>query len=102
MIRFEWDPIKARTNRRKHGITFEEAVNVFDDPYALFEQDQTGDETGEVRWRAIGLVEGMVVVLVVHTVREEDEGEAIRLISARRAIRKERNRYEQTRAQDLG
>jgi uncharacterized DUF497 family protein len=32
MIRFEWDPIKARTNRRKHGITFEEAVNVFDDP----------------------------------------------------------------------
>jgi uncharacterized DUF497 family protein len=32
MIRFEWDPIKARTNQRKHGITFEEAVNVFDDP----------------------------------------------------------------------
>jgi uncharacterized DUF497 family protein len=72
------------------------------DQNALFEQDQTGDETGEVRWRAIGLVEGMVVVLVVHTVREEGQGEAIRLISARRATRKERNRYEQTRAQDLG
>jgi uncharacterized DUF497 family protein len=102
MIRFEWDPMKARTNRRKHGITFEEAVNVFDDPYALFDLDRTDDETGELRWQAIGLVEGMVLVLVAHTVREEHQGEVIRIISARRADRKERNRYEQTRAQDVG
>lgn len=102
MIRFEWDPMKARTNQRKHGITFEEAVNVFDDPYALFEQDRTDDGTGELRWQAIGLVEGMVLLLVAHTVREEGQDEIIRLISARRATRKERNRYEQTRAQDVG
>jgi uncharacterized DUF497 family protein len=102
MMRFEWDPMKARTNQRKHGITFEQAANVFDDPYALFEQDRTDDQTGELRWKAIGLVEGVVVLVVVHTIREEDQAEVIRLISARRAGRKERNRYEQTRAQDTG
>jgi uncharacterized protein len=93
--------MKARTNQRNHGITFEEAVNVFGDPYALFEQDRTDDETGELRWQAIGLVEGTVVLLVAFAIREEGEDEAVRLISARRATRKERNRYEQTRAQDI-
>jgi uncharacterized protein len=102
MIRFEWDPMKARTNQRKHGINFKEAVNVFDDPYALFEQDRADEETGESRWQAIGLLEGMVLLLVAHTVREEGQDEVIRLISARRATRKERDRYEQTRAQDVG
>ncbi len=43
MIRFEWDPTKARRNQRKHGITFEQALNIFDDEYALFEQDRTDD-----------------------------------------------------------
>jgi uncharacterized protein len=93
--------MKARTNQRKHGITFEEAVNVFGDPYALFGQDRTDDETGELRWQAIGLVEGTVVLLVAFAIREEGQDEAIRLISARRATRKERNRYEQTRAQHV-
>jgi uncharacterized DUF497 family protein len=102
MMRFEWDLMKARTNQRKHGITFEEAVNVFDDPYALFEQDRTDDETGELRWQAIGLIEGMVLLLVAHTVQEEGQDEVIRLVSARRATRKERNRYEQIRTQDIG
>ena len=102
MIRFEWDPMKARTNQFKHGITFEEAVNVSDDPYALFEQDRIDEETGELRWQAIRRVEGIAVMLVAHTVREEGQDELIRLISARRAARKERNRYEQTRAQDIG
>jgi uncharacterized DUF497 family protein len=41
MVRFEWDPPKARTNQRKHGVTFEDAMHVFDDPYALFEQDRS-------------------------------------------------------------
>jgi len=102
MIRFEWDLMKARTNQRKHGITFKEAANVFDDPYALFEQDRTDEETGELRWQAIGMVEGMILVLVAHTVREAGRDEVVRLISARRADRKERKRYEQNRAQDLG
>jgi uncharacterized DUF497 family protein len=43
MIRFEWDPVKARTNQRKHGVAFEDAMHVFDDPYALFEQDRTDE-----------------------------------------------------------
>ena len=102
MLRFEWDLAKARTNQRKHGVSFEEALNVFDDPRALVEQDRTDDETGELRWRALGLVEGMVLLLVAHTVREEDQDEVIRLISARRATRMERHRYEQTRAQNVG
>ena len=102
MVWFEWDPIKARTNQRKHGITFEEAVNVFDDPYALFERDRTDDETGELRWHAIGVLGDVMVLLVAHVVREEGQDEVIRLVSARRATRRERSRYEQTRAQDVG
>jgi len=101
MTRFEWDPVKARTNQRKHGVSFEDAMHVFEDSYALFEQDRT-DEAGELRWQAIGFAGGMAVLLVAHASREEGEDELIRLISARRATRKERKRYEQTRAQDAG
>ena len=96
MVRFEWDPVKARTNRRKHGVSFEDAMHVFEYPYALFDQDVT-DEAGEQRWRALGLAEGVVLLLVAHTVREEGVDEGIRLISARRATRKERSRYDETR-----
>ncbi len=98
MVRFEWDPAKARANRQKHGVSFEDAMHVFEDPHALFEQDRVA-ESGEPRWQAIGLVEGIAVLLVAHAVR--DEGEVVRLISARRATRKERSRYEQTRTEDV-
>ena len=98
---FEWDPAKARTNRRKHGVFFDDAMHVFDDPYALFEQDPVTD-AGEPRWRALGLSGGVVLLLVAHTVREEGGDEVIRLISARRATRKERSRYDETRTQDVG
>ena len=57
MIRFEWDTVKARTNQRKHSVCFDDAMHVFEDPYALFEQDRT-DEAGEPRWQALGLLEG--------------------------------------------
>ncbi len=99
MIRFEWDPEKARANQRKHGVDIEDAIQIFDDPFAMFEEDRV-DEAGQQRWHALGLAGGIAVLLVAHTVREE--GEVIRLISARRATRKERIRYEQTRAQDAG
>jgi hypothetical protein len=94
MLRFEWDPVKARSNRRKHGVTFEEAMHVFDDPHAHFEQDRSAG--GELRWQAIGLVGGVVLLLVAHTVREEGRDEVIRLISARRATGKERRQYGET------
>jgi uncharacterized DUF497 family protein len=95
--RFEWDPVKAIANLRKHGVSFEIAMRAFADPFALSEQDRI--EGGESRWQTLGMVEGRVLLLVAHTFREEDEdGEAIeiiRIISARAASRTERRRYEQ-------
>jgi hypothetical protein len=96
-LRFEWDEAKAERNRRKHGVSFELAARVFADPFALSDQDRTED--GEPRWRTIGLVDGLVVLLVAHTYRDQDDGsETIRIISARRAEPRERHRYEQNRA----
>lgn len=98
-MRFEWDPAKARSNRGKRHVSFDDAMLVFEDPFALFEKDRT-DRGVEVRWQALGLAGGVILLLVVHTARDEGGDEVIRLISARRATRKERNRYEQTRVQD--
>jgi uncharacterized protein len=92
---FQWDESKAAGNKRKHGIAFEEAMLVFHDPYALFEQDRIVD--GEVRWRALGMVEDLTILFVVHTIREQGEDEIVRIISARRASRRERRRYGQNR-----
>lgn len=89
---FEWDVNKAKSNLRKHGIRFEDAVLVFDDPRHLSMQDRY--ENGEHRWQTIGLVHGIVVILVAHTIRFESGEEVIRIISARKADRQERNRYE--------
>jgi len=90
---FEWDSTKADINFRKHGIRFEEAARVFDDPLAVSVQDRI--EHGELRWQTLGMVGGCLLLLVAHTVRLEDEGiEVIRIISARRADRKERSHYE--------
>ncbi len=95
--RFEWDPAKAAANLRKHGVSFEIAMRAFADPFAFTEQDRI--EGGEVRWQTLGMVEGRVLLLVAHTVGDEDEDgepvEIIRIISARAADRKERRRYEQ-------
>jgi uncharacterized DUF497 family protein len=91
VIRFEWDENKARSNRRKHGVGFEDARLVFDDPYALAARDRIQD--GELRWQTIGLVGGVALLPVAHTVREESGGKVIRIVSARRASKEERNRY---------
>lgn len=94
MIRFEWDSVKAESNIRKHHLSFETATRVFADPFAVVEQDRV--ENGEPRWRTLGLVDGYLLLLVAHTVRDDEDGsEIIRIISARRADPKERNRYEQ-------
>jgi uncharacterized DUF497 family protein len=77
-------------------VAFEDAMHVFDDPYALFDQDRT--EGGEPRWQALGLAGDVVLLLVAHTVREESPDEVVRLISARQATREERKRYGETRA----
>ena len=81
-------------NLRKHGVSFETAARVFFDPSALSEQDRI--EGGEYRWQTLGMVDGIVLLLVAHTVKDGEEGgEIIRIISARRADRRERRRYEQ-------
>ena len=93
-VRFEWDPEKAAVNLAKHGIAFEDAARVFDDPLQRSRQDRA--EGGELRWQTLGMVAGLLVLLLVaHTWREEDDEEIIRIISARRANRRERRDYEQ-------
>ena len=91
-MEFEWDANKAQSNYRKHGVRFEDAVLVFDDPRHLSRQDRY--ENGEYRWQTIGMMYGVVVILVAHSVRFESGVEVIRIISARKADSKERNRYE--------
>ncbi len=94
MMRFSWDRAKAESNARKHGVSFETATRVFADPYALMRQDRI--ENGEWRWQTLGRVDGHLLLLVAHTVLDDQEGvEEIRMISARRADRKERTYYEQ-------
>ncbi|HEY4112966.1 MAG TPA: BrnT family toxin [Rhizomicrobium sp.] len=88
-LKFEWDPKKSESNKRKHGLTFEDAVQVFYDPLRRLEME--GDEHGEIRWRTVGEISG-VLHIVSHTIREEgqtDEIEIYRLISARRATPRE-------------
>jgi|HubBroStandDraft_5_1064220.scaffolds.fasta_scaffold186318_2 uncharacterized DUF497 family protein len=87
-------------NVRKHGVSFEIALHVFDDPDALVEQDRVED--GEHRWQTPGSVEGVLLLLVAHTVHEEEEDEVIRIISARKADGKERRRYEKERQEKYG
>jgi uncharacterized DUF497 family protein len=92
-LRFRWDEAKAAGNQRKHRISFETAARVFADPFALSEQDRI--EGGEYRWQTIGSVGGVLVLLVAHAVNDEEDGtEVINIISARRADRPERMRYE--------
>jgi len=90
-IKFEWDEKKNELNFKKHRIHFEDAKRVFDDPYAVTEQDRI--ENGEERWRTVGMIDGMLLVLVAHTLKFED-CEVIRIISARKLDKKERRLYE--------
>ncbi len=95
--RFEWDEAKNLSNQRKHeGVSFEEACQVFRDLLHVSVQDRIED--GEQRWQTVGAAQSLVILVVAHTVTEQDaEGElieVIRIISARRATRHERRRYE--------
>lgn len=93
VMRFEWDERKNRDNQAKHGISFETAVLVFEDPLHLSVQDRV--ERGEARWQTVGALEGPVLLVVAHTVRQEDGDEIIRIISARKPDASERRAYEE-------
>jgi uncharacterized DUF497 family protein len=92
-MRFEWDEKKNESNKAKHGISFELARQVFDDPLHLSIQDRA--ENGEERWQTLGIVGGVVVLLVAHTWREDGGQDVVRMISARKATKQERRRYEE-------
>jgi len=93
-MRFEWDPAKAATNLAKHGVAFEDAILVFQDPFQRSRQDR--HENGEERWQTLGAVGSLLVLLLVaHTWLDEDGDEMIEIISARRATKQERREYEQ-------
>ena len=89
-MEFEWDPAKAAANRRKHGVPFEEAQSVFDDPRVLVRYD-AAHSADEDRRNALGLSNRMRVLAVTYTLR----GAVIRVISARKATRAEAEEYEQ-------
>ncbi|NET58086.1 MAG: hypothetical protein F6K47_18605 [Symploca sp. SIO2E6] len=89
-MHFEWDDNKAESNFIKHGISFEEAVTVFADPYLQFTEDTKHSEVEEREW-AIGEAENGSMIVVVFTMR----GDQIRIISARKATKRECRRYEE-------
>lgn len=88
---FAEDPEKDRMNRRKHGISFERAVRAFQDPGAVSYIDRVVD--GEERWHTVGLAGSVVLLLIVHTVEEQNGEEKIRIISARKADSREQSLY---------
>jgi uncharacterized protein len=93
-MQFDWDDEKNLTNQQKHGVSFELASFVFDDPLQLSVLDPCEEEE---RWRTVGVVGNLATILVVHTVTEmEGEDEIIRIISARRATAHERRAYEES------
>lgn len=91
MIKFEWNPTKAVTNVKKHGITFEEAKSVFFDDFALQFFDQENSAT-EDRFLMLGMSNETNLLLICHC--ERDDGNTIRLISARKATKNESKNYQ--------
>ncbi|PDT05553.1 BrnT family toxin [Rhizobium chutanense] len=94
MPRFQWNDEKNRTNNAKHGVSFETARLIWNDPQYLLIPDAVYD--GEQRWLAIGTVGLVTVLLAVHVIHDAEDEEIIRVISARKATSHERRRYEQS------
>jgi hypothetical protein len=91
MLTFEWDAKKAATNAEKHGVSFEEAATAFGDPLSITIDDPDHSDEEE-RFVLLGMTHRGRIVVVAHT---DAAGDAVRLISARLATRRERTDYEQ-------
>ena len=91
MIEFEWNPSKAISNKKKHNVSFEEAHSVFYDDFAVQFYDEENSET-EDRFLMLGLSNESKLLLVCHC--EKEEGNIIRIISARKATKNESKLYE--------
>ncbi len=95
-IEFEWDEAKNLSNRRKHGVSFEEASQVFRDPLHVSILERVAH--GEERWKTFGAVAELSLLVVAHTLyddSEDDAVEVVRIISAREVTREERRIYEE-------
>jgi len=92
-MRFEWDIGKDRSNRAKHGVSFELGQLVFFDP--LRKDIETQFHGDEERWLTVGRIPTRQLITVISTQREEAGEDVIRLISARKATNRERRRYEE-------
>ncbi len=93
-IQFEWDEKKAQINLKKHGVSFDEAATIFGDTMSITIDDPI-HSTSEPRWITIGRSAQGKLLVVAHAERGDD----IRLISARKATRKERHVYEEESGQ---
>ncbi len=89
-MKFEWDPKKARSNLRKHKVSFEEAVTALSDPMAATGADPD-HSIGEFRYITFGISERGRLLVVAHS----EQGETIRIVSARPARKGERKIYEE-------
>ncbi len=91
-IEFTWDPGKARSNERKHGVSFEESVTVFVDENAILIPDPDHSDD-EARFLLLGMSFKLKTLIVCHCYRRQNE--VVRIISARKASNAERKQYEQ-------
>ena len=89
-LQFEWDPAKALANFAAHGVSFDEARDVFEDLLSNTVHDPDHSRE-ELRFRTIGLSRADRILVIVHT----DRGDTIRIISARSATRREQHQYEE-------
>lgn len=89
-MNFEWDPAKARQNRRKHRVSFHDAATVFGDPLAITYPDPD-HSASEQRFITVGMSLRGQILIVAHADREE----SVRIISARKATTRERKDYEE-------
>ncbi|MDX2219873.1 MAG: BrnT family toxin [Burkholderiales bacterium] len=91
MIEFEWEPSKAAANLKKHGVSFEEAKSVFFDEFAFqfFDEEHSSEEE---RFLMLGMSSGARLLIVCHC--ERRRGQVIRIISARKATRRESAFYQ--------
>ena len=92
-MKFEWDKNKENLNIKKHGVTFEQASYVFADKYALNKYDDEHSQD-EDRWVLLGKSLNETLLLVVHTFRDTDGVEFVRIISARKATKLEKQVYQ--------
>lgn len=94
MLKFEWDTAKAISNKKKHGVSFEEAQSVFYDEFAVqfFDEDNS---VSEDRFLMLGFSDEARLLIVCHC--ECDQGNIVRIISARKATKNESNHYQGVR-----